>query len=91
GEEYDVILKGTKEDFTNPTDISNIYLKSRSGELVPLDSLISLKEEATASRLNRYNRMRAITLSANLADGYTLEQALNFLNEVAAQENDIDG
>jgi len=35
--------------------------------------------------------MRAITLSANLADGYTLEQALNFLNEVAAQENDIDG
>lgn len=91
GEEYDVILKGTKEDFTNPTDISNIYLKSRSGELVPLDSLISLKEEATASRLNRYNRMRAITLSTNLADGYTLEQALNFLNEVAAQENDIDG
>ena len=91
GEEYDVILKGTKQDFTNPTDISNIYLKSRSGELVPLDSLISLKEEATASRLNRYNRMRAITLSANLADGYTLEQALNFLNKVAAEENDIDG
>ena len=91
GEEYDVILKGTKQDFTNPTDISNIYLKSRSGELVPLDSLISLKEEATASRLNRYNRMRAITLSANLAEGYTLEQALNFLNKVAAEENDIDG
>lgn len=91
GEEYDVILKGTKQDFANPTDISNIYLKSRSGELVPLDSLISLKEEATASRLNRYNRMRAITLSANLADGYTLEQALNFLNKVAAEENDIDG
>ena len=91
GEEYDVILKGTKEDFANPTDISNIYLKSRSNELVPLDSLISLKEEATASRLNRYNRMRAITLSANLADGYTLEQALNFLNNVAAEENDIDG
>ncbi|MBQ4858955.1 efflux RND transporter permease subunit [Pseudoalteromonas sp. MMG007] len=91
GEEYDVILKGTKEDFTNPTDISNIYLKSRSDELVPLDSLISLKEEATASRLNRYNRMRAITLSANLAEGYTLEEALSFLNEVAAQENDIDG
>ena len=58
---------------------------------MPLDSLISLKEEATASRLNRYNRMRAITLSANLADGYTLEQALNFLNKVAEEENDIDG
>ncbi|MFT6786720.1 MAG: multidrug efflux pump [Pseudoalteromonas rhizosphaerae] len=91
GEEYDVILKGTKADFADPTDISNIYLKSRSDELVPLDSLISLKEEATASRLNRYNRMRAITLSANLADGYTLEEALNFLNKVAMEENEIDG
>lgn len=91
GEEYDVILKGTKTDFTDPTDISNIYVKSRSEELVPLDSLITLKEEATASRLNRYNRMRAITLSANLADGYTLEQALNFLNKVAEEENDIEG
>ncbi len=91
GEEYDVILKGIKQDFGSPQDISNIYLKSRSGELIPLDSLISLTEQATASRLNRYNRMRAITLSANLANGYTLEEALNFLNQVAAEENDIDG
>ena len=41
--------------------------------------------------MNRYNRMRAITLSANLASGYTLEEALSFLNQVAAEENDIDG
>ncbi|MFY8274107.1 efflux RND transporter permease subunit [Pseudoalteromonas sp. SSDWG2] len=91
GEEYDVLLKGEKQDFTSPQDVSNIYVKSRSGELVPLDSLISISEEATASRLNRYNRMRAITITANLADGYTLEEALNFLNQVAAEENDIDG
>ncbi|MEM0514104.1 efflux RND transporter permease subunit [Pseudoalteromonas sp. YIC-827] len=91
GEEYDVILKGEKQDFASPQDVSNIYVNSRSGELVPLDSLISVSEEATASQLNRYNRMRAITLSANLADGYTLEEALNFLNQVAMEENDIDG
>ena len=78
GEEYDVILKGIKEDFASPRDVSNIYVTSRAGELVPMDSLISITEEATAARLNRYNRMRAITISANLADGYTLEQALNF-------------
>ncbi|MFC3033569.1 efflux RND transporter permease subunit [Pseudoalteromonas fenneropenaei] len=91
GEEYDVILKGDKADFGAPADIANIYVKSRTGALVPLDSLVTLTEQATAARLNRYNRMRAITISANLAEGYTLEQALDFLNTVAAQENTHDG
>ncbi|MCG7561976.1 efflux RND transporter permease subunit [Pseudoalteromonas sp. McH1-42] len=91
GEEYDVILKGTKADFSAPHDIADIYVTSRSDQLVPLDSLITIREEATASRLNRYNRMRAITITANLAPGYTLEQALDFLNQVATEENDIDG
>ncbi|MBD1582066.1 efflux RND transporter permease subunit [Pseudoalteromonas sp. S16_S37] len=91
GEEYDVILKGIKSDFSAPNDIHNIFVKSRTDELVPLDSLISIREEATAAQLNRYNRMRAITITANLADNYTLAEALTFLNEVAAQTNDIDG
>ncbi len=91
GEEYDVILKGTKADFAAPNDIADIFVKSRTGELIPLDSLITVTEEATASRLNRYNRMRAITITANLADGYTLAEALDFLNTVAAEENHIDG
>ncbi len=91
GEEYDVLLKGVKEDFANPTDIADIYVKSRTGALVPLDSLVSLSEEASASRLNRYNRMRAITISANLAPGYSLAEALDFLNTVAMEENTIDG
>ncbi|MBE0366272.1 efflux RND transporter permease subunit [Pseudoalteromonas aurantia] len=91
GEEYDVILKGTKADFGGPNDIANIFVKSRTDELIPLDSLISINEAATASRLNRYNRMRAITITANLANGYTLAEALDFLNTVAAEENNIDG
>ncbi|CAH9054329.1 Efflux pump membrane transporter BepG [Pseudoalteromonas sp. CIP111854] len=91
GEEYDVILKGTKSDFNAPNDIHNIFVKSRTDELVPLDSLISIHEEATAASLNRFNRMRAITITANLADNYTLAEALTFLNDVAAQENNIDG
>jgi multidrug efflux pump len=91
GEEYDVILKGEKADFGSPADIANIYVKSRTGALVPLDSLVTLTEQATSARLNRYNRMRAITISANLADNYTLEEALTFLNQVAMEENTHDG
>ena len=91
GEEYDVIIKGTKENFSDPKAIADIYLASRSGEFVPLDSLITLNESATAARLNRFDRMRAITISANLADGYPLSEALDFLNKIALEENDIEG
>ncbi len=91
GEEYDVILKGTKADFTDPKNISSIYVTSNNGSAIPLDSLITIDERATTSRLNRYNRMRSITITANLAPNYSLEEALNFLNKVAMEENDIEG
>jgi len=83
GEEYDVIVEGDKTDFQKPGDIENIYVRSRtSGELIPLSNLITFKEDATSSRLNRYNRLRSVTISANLAQGYTLGEALDFLNVV---------
>ncbi len=83
GEEYDVIVEGDKADFQRPDDIENIYVRSRtSGELIPLSNLIVFKEDATSSRLNRYNRLRSVTISANLAQGYTLGEALDFLNQV---------
>jgi len=83
GEEYDVIVEGVKTDYQSPDDIDNIYVRSRtSQELIPLSNLINLEENATSSRLNRYNRLRSITISANLADGYVLGDALDFLNSV---------
>ena len=87
GEEYDVIVEGVKEDYQSPSDIDNIYVRSRtSGQLIPLSNLITLEESATSSRLNRYNRLRSITISANLADGYVLGDALDFLNQVVAEQ-----
>jgi multidrug efflux pump len=83
GEEYDVIVEGVKTDFQSPDDIDNIYVRSRtSQELIPLSNLINLQENATSSQLNRYNRLRSITISANLADDYVLGDALDFLNSV---------
>ncbi len=83
GEEYDVILEGFKEDYKSPKDIDNIYVRSRkSGELIPLANLLTIQENATSSRLNRYNRLRSVTITANLAPGYALGAALTYLNEV---------
>ena len=67
-----------------PLDMKNIYLRSRNNDaLIPLANLVSITERADANTLNRYNRIRAITLEANLADGYTLGEALEYLNDLA--------
>jgi len=84
GEEYDVIVEGNRENQSTATDMENIYVRSeRSQELIPLSNLVSIEEFADASSLNRYNRMRAITLEANLAADYSLGEALDYLNQLA--------
>jgi len=84
GEEYDVILEGERSLQNTPLDMKNIYVRSlHNDELIPLANLVTITERADANTLNRYNRIRAITLEANLADGYTLGEALNYLNDLA--------
>jgi multidrug efflux pump len=87
GQEYDVILEGRDGDFRSPSSLDNIFVRSdRSGQLIPLDNLLNVTEQATSNTLNRYNRMRALTISANLADGYTVGEALSFLENIVATE-----
>jgi multidrug efflux pump len=93
GKEYDLILEGADSDFSDPTSITGVYVRSSgSNQLIPLDNLVTLKEEATSSTLNRYNRMRAITIMANLAPGYSLGEALEYLEGVVRTEiKDVGG
>ena len=87
GQEYDVIMEGNEADYRSPNSIDNIYVRSdRSNQLIPLDNLLNVQEKATSNTLNRYNRMRAITITANLADDYTIGEALAFLEGIVAQE-----
>ncbi len=87
GEEYDVILQANVDQRASPDDLTNIYVKSEtSGRLIPLANLTTIANVADAGSLNRYNRLRAITISANLAPGYTLGQALSFLENVVRDE-----
>jgi multidrug efflux pump len=83
GEEYDVIVEGDEKQFQSPQDIDNLYIRSRTTDkLIPLASVLNIGENATSSRLNRYNRLRSITVTANLTDGYALGDALDFLVDV---------
>ncbi len=87
GEEYDVVVEGVRDGQRSFSDVSNIYVRSqRSGKLIPISNLVDIKEYGAADTLARYNRVRAITLEANLAEGYRLGEALNYL-ETLVREN----
>ena len=85
--EYNVILQGRAEDRATPADLDSIYVRSdRTDELIPLSNLVRLTEIAGATNLNRFDRLRAITISAALEPGYTLGEALSFVEGVVEKE-----
>jgi multidrug efflux pump len=87
GEEYDVVLQAKQEQRATYDDLRNIFVRSeRSGELVPLANLVKIEDLAGPSTLNRQNRMRAVTITANLTAGYTLGEALDYLENLVHKE-----
>ncbi|HEX6251023.1 MAG TPA: efflux RND transporter permease subunit [Gemmatimonadaceae bacterium] len=81
---YDVVLRLDPQDRTTPSDISGLQVRGRDGMLVPLDAVASVTERVGPRQLNHYDRVRSFTLSASLAPGFTLGQALDSLNAAAA-------
>ncbi|MFN4262915.1 MAG: efflux RND transporter permease subunit [Thioalkalivibrionaceae bacterium] len=84
GEEYDVILEGREGQRGTIDDAANLFVRARGGELVPLSNLVSFEEVAGAGSLERYNRSRAVTLSAQLDGTLTLGQAIDEIERLAA-------
>ncbi len=84
GEEYDVIVQAQQSDRESPHDLANIYVRSvTTGQLIPLANLVRVDEQAGATELPRYNRMRAVTISASLAPGYPLGDAMAYVEAAA--------
>ncbi len=85
GEEYDVYLRGDENSFNNASDLSQIYLRTASGDLVTLDTVTKVEEVASSIRLSHYNKQKSITITANLANGATLGDALDYLDQKAIE------
>ncbi|MEZ5498357.1 MAG: efflux RND transporter permease subunit [Steroidobacteraceae bacterium] len=87
GEEYNVVLQARAADRTSVGEINNIYVRAeKSGELIALGGLVHFEEVGKAAALKRFDRLRAVTLSANLAPNYTLGEALDYMDKVIAEE-----
>jgi multidrug efflux pump len=84
GEERNVIFEGERTEQATPSDMENIYVRSsRTGELIPLSNLVNVEQMADSRRLNRYNRVRAITIDATLNPGVSLGVALDKMEAIA--------
>lgn len=86
GEEYDVILQAASAARATPSDLAAIQVRGNNGELVPLSNLVTISELAEAGSLNRFNRLRAITISAGLAPGYRMGDAIAWAEQVVREE-----
>jgi HAE1 family hydrophobic/amphiphilic exporter-1/multidrug efflux pump len=93
GKEYPIIVQQYLSDRRNKEGVSKIFVRSETnGKLISLANLVSFKEEGSAKELARYNRQRAITISANISENYTLTEAIQFFEQVMtnlAPENQI--
>ena len=92
GKEYPIILQQYISDRRNKDGISKIFVRSKDGDLISLVNLVEFVEEGNAKELNRYNRQRAVTISANINENYTLSEAIRFLEDTVSEvspENQI--
>ena len=82
-EQYDVIVQTADSDRATPRDISQIYVRGRDDRMIPLANLVTVDETVRPRELNHFAQRRAATISANLAPGYTLGEALAFLDDAS--------
>jgi multidrug efflux pump len=83
GEQYDVIVQVAPRDRSRPNDISDIYVRARDGSMVQLANLVRVQEGVSPQSLNHFQRLRAVTISATLAPGYALSDALKMMDDTA--------
>ncbi|MCK6557764.1 efflux RND transporter permease subunit [bacterium] len=84
GKQYQVLGQLTRENRDEPMDLTSIFVRSKSGELVQLDNLVKTYEQSNPPQLFRFNRYIAATVSAGLAPGYTLGDGIKAMDEIAA-------
>jgi multidrug efflux pump len=83
GEQYDVVVQVQPGERRVPGDLADIYVRGRNDTMVQLTSLVRIEENVAPKELNRFNQFRSATITATLAPGYALGEALDALQSVA--------
>jgi multidrug efflux pump len=83
GEQFDVVVQVRGDERNAPEDISNIFVRGKNEQMIPLSGLVRVNEGISPRELNHFGQRRAVTITANLAPGYTLGEALDAMRVIA--------
>lgn len=83
GKQYQVIGQVDRQDRNDPRDLKSLYVRNKSGQMVQIDNLVQTKEESTPPILYRYDRYSSATIQASLNPGYSVEDGINAMDEIA--------
>ena len=83
GEQYDVMVQLDIPDRSTPAALDTIFLRSPAGDMIQLSNIVRVVESVAPKELKRFNQLRAVTLSANIAPGYALGEVLDHIERVA--------
>jgi multidrug efflux pump len=84
-EQYDVLVQTSERGRATPEDIEKLFVRGRGDTMVPLSSLVKVREAVSPRELNHFNQRRSVSITANLAPGYSLGEALKFMDDAAAR------
>jgi multidrug efflux pump len=91
GEEYDVILQTDRRERRSVEDLGRIFVRAeKTGELVPMSNLVTTRNLGGVDELPRVNKLRAVTISVTMVKGYTIGQALTWLEDATRSEMTAD-
>ncbi|GCC50904.1 efflux RND transporter permease subunit [Chryseotalea sanaruensis] len=85
GKQYQVIGQVTRINRDDPADLKSLYVRTRSGQLVSIDNLVTVEESTTPPTLYHFNRFKSATISAGLAPGKTIGDGIKVMEEIKAE------
>ncbi|RTL49954.1 MAG: efflux RND transporter permease subunit [Sphingobacteriales bacterium] len=83
GYQYQVIAQINRSGRNNPDDIKNVFLRSKTGEIIPLDAVVHLEENSNPATLYHFNRYKSATISASLAEGKTIGDGIKAMQAIS--------
>ena len=87
-DQYDVIVQVAPSGRNTPDDIDRIYVRGQKGAvdaMIPLSSLVKVRESVSPRELNHFGQRRSVSITASLAPDYSLGEALRFMDQTAAK------
>jgi len=87
GDQYDVILQLNDDARRTPEQLQQIYVRNTQGQVLPLSSVLTAKETVSPAELTHFNKLRSAKITASLAEGYTMGQAVAFMQQAMTDIN----